>query len=196
MDMYRNPRKTKAARPLGPVEIGALCEAVAQIPEELWNLEDASKPNRFETLDRTRHIVFRFVKDLKDWRTDYERPLWNEWKSLLQPVLDAAVKPYGYARGVFPRVMLARMAPGGIIQPHRDNMPAALWPHKIHVPLLTNDKVGFYIEPTTYHFPVGQAVEVNNLDVHAVKNEGDSDRIHLIFEYYDPDQPSWLDSAA
>ena len=78
--MYRNPRKTKAARPLGPVEIGPLREAVLQIPEELWNLEDASKPNRFETLDRTRHIVFRFVKDLKDWRTDYERPLWNDWK--------------------------------------------------------------------------------------------------------------------
>ena len=195
MDMYRNPRKTKAARPLGPVEIGALRDAVSQVPEELWNLEDSLKPNRFETLDRTRHIVFRFVKDLKDWRTDYERPLWAQWKSLLQPVLESAVKPYGYARGVFPRVMLARMAPGGIIQPHRDNMPAALWPHKIHVPLLTNDKVGFYIEPNTYHFPVGEAVEVNNLDVHAVKNEGDSDRIHLIFEYYDPDQPSWLDAA-
>jgi hypothetical protein len=195
MDMYRNPRKTKAALPLGPVDIGALREAVLQIPEDLWNLEDSLKPNRFETLDRTRHIVFRFVKDLKDWRTDYERPLWAQWQPLLQPVLDAAVKPYGYARGVFPRVMLARMAPGGIIQPHRDNMPAALWPHKIHVPLLTNDKVGFYIEPKTYYFPVGEAVEVNNLDVHAVKNEGDSDRIHLIFEYYDPDQPSWLSAA-
>jgi hypothetical protein len=195
MDMYRNPRKTKAALPLGPVDIGALREAVLQIPEELWNLEDSLKPNRFETLDRTRHIVFRFVKDLKDWRTDYERPLWAQWQPLLQPVLDAAVKPYGYQRGVFPRVMLARMAPGGIIQPHRDNMPAALWPHKIHVPLLTNDKVGFYIEPKTYYFPVGEAVEVNNLDVHAVKNEGDSDRIHLIFEYYDPDQPSWLSAA-
>jgi len=195
MDMYRNPRKTKAALQLGPVDIGALREAVLQIPEELWNLEDSLKPNRFETLDRTRHIVFRFVKDLKDWRTDYERPLWSQWQPLLQPVLDAAVKPYGYQRGVFPRVMLARMAPGGIIQPHRDNMPAALWPHKIHVPLLTNDKVGFYIEPKTYYFPVGEAVEVNNLDVHAVKNEGDSDRIHLIFEYYDPDQPSWLSAA-
>jgi hypothetical protein len=195
MDMYRNPRKTKAARPLGPVPFEALREAVLGIPDELWNLEDSLKPNRFETLDRTRHIVFRFVKDLKDWRTDYERPLWAQWQPLLQPVLDAAVKPYGYARGVFPRVMLARMAPGGIIQPHRDNMPAALWPHKIHVPLLTNDKVGFYIEPKTYYFPVGEAVEVNNLDVHAVKNEGDSDRIHLIFEYYDPDQPSWLSAA-
>ena len=44
------------------------------------------------------------------------------------------------------------------------------------------------------HFPVGQAVEVNNLAPHWVRNDGDSDRIHLIFEYYDPDQPApaWL----
>jgi hypothetical protein len=26
--------------------------------------------------------------------------------------------------------------------------------------------------------------------VHAVRNDGDSDRIHLIFEYYDLDQPA------
>ena len=33
--------------------------------------------------------------------------------------------------------------------------------------------------------------------VHAVENNGDSDRIHLIFEYYDLDQPEpdWLASS-
>jgi hypothetical protein len=193
--MHANPRKTTSVRALGNLDVDALADAVHAIPEALWDYEDSLKPNRFETLDRTRHIVFRFVQDLKDWRTDYSRPLWEEWRPLLEPVLAQASAAYGYARGVFPRVMLARMAPGGIIQPHRDNRPAALCPHKIHVPLMTNDKVGFYIEPNTYHFPVGEAVEVNNLDVHAVRNDGDTDRIHLIFEYYDADQPSWLDPA-
>lgn len=28
-----------------------------------------------------------------------------------------------------------------------------------------------------------------NMGMHAVENNGDSDRIHLIFEYYDLDQP-------
>ena len=44
------------------------------------------------------------------------------------------------------------------------------------------------------HFPPGQAVEVDNLGPHWVRNEGDTDRIHLIFEYYDADQPDpdWL----
>ena len=40
-----------------------------------------------------------------------------------------------------------------------------------------------------HHFPEGEAVEVNNLELHAVRNDGTTDRIHLIFEYYDQDQP-------
>ena len=36
----------------------------------------------------------------------------------------------------------------------------------------------------------GEAVEVNNLGVHGVENRGSTDRIHLIFEYYDLDSPS------
>jgi hypothetical protein len=47
-----------------------------------------------------------------------------------------------------------------------------------------------------YHFKEGQAVEVSNMAVHGVENAGKSDRIHLIFEYYDVDQPDsdWINS--
>ena len=115
---------------------------------------------------------------------------WPEWRGRLEPVLAQATRPYGYARAAFPRVMLARMAPGGVIHPHVDANPAAKWPHKIHVPLLTNPQVGFLIGERVYHFPEGRAVEVNNLGRHAVRNDGATDRIHLIFEYFDEDQPA------
>lgn len=192
--MLPNPRKTTSIRRLGAVDIARLREAVLAIPEAQWDAENAEKPNRFEALDSTRHIVFRFVSNFRDWRQSYERPLWAEWRSLIEPVLAQATRDYGYAHGVFPRVMLARMAPGGIIKPHRDANPAAKWPHKIHVPLLTNDKVTFFVDGVGYHFSEGEAVEVSNMAVHAVQNAGATDRIHLIFEYYDPDQPepSWL----
>lgn len=194
--MYPNPRKTTTLRALGPVDITALRAAVLALPEDTWAREDAAKPNRFGALDATRHIVFRFVSDLRDWRASYDLPIWNDWRGLLQPVLDAAVRPYGYARGAFPRIMLARMAPGGVVRPHRDGCPSAKWPHKIHVPLLTNAKVTFFIDGAGYHFPEGAAVEVSNMAVHAVENAGTSERIHLIFEYYDLDQtpPPWLAS--
>ncbi|MDQ3287675.1 MAG: aspartyl/asparaginyl beta-hydroxylase domain-containing protein [Pseudomonadota bacterium] len=189
-----NPRKTTSVRRLGSVDIAALRAAVLDIPESTWEAENADKPNRFEALDRTAHIVFRFVSSFNDWRQAHDRPLWAPWRELLQPVLAQAVAPYGYARGSFPRVMLARMGPGGIIKPHRDSNAAAKWPHKIHVPLLTNEGVTFHVDGVGYHFAEGEAVEVNNMGVHAVANEGTSDRIHLIFEYYDPDQPDpdWI----
>ncbi|MFT3805802.1 aspartyl/asparaginyl beta-hydroxylase domain-containing protein [Arenimonas sp.] len=192
--MYANPRKTTSVKYLGPIELGSLVEDVLAIPQDVWDQENTDKPNRFEALDKTQHIVFRFVNKLNDWRESHDRPMWAAWKDRLLPVIEQATRPYGYANGGFPRIMLARMAPGGIIHPHTDASPSAKWPHKIHVPLTTNDKVRFYIKPQTYHFKVGEAVEVNNLDVHAVANEGASHRIHLIFEYFDRDQPSWLDA--
>lgn len=191
---HPNPRKTQSVRRLGRVDIAALQAAVLAIPESLWNAENAAKPNRFEALDSTRHIVFRFVAHYSDWRRSYDRPIWNDWRALLEPVLANATRAFGYARGAFPRVMLARMAPGGVIQPHLDANAAARWPHKIHLPLQTNDKVIFTIAGEDYHFPVGEAVEVNNMAMHGVANHGTGDRIHLIFEYYDLDQPepAWL----
>ncbi len=187
--MMANTRKTTSVRRLGTVDIKPLQEAVLALPEAVWDAENANKPNRFGALDATRHIIFRFVSNFLDWRESYDRPLWNDWRKRLEPVLSAATADYGYDRGAFPRVMLARMAPGGVIHPHRDENPAAKWPHKIHIPLQTNDNVIFFVDGVAYQFAEGEAVEVNNMGLHAVENRGSTDRIHLIFEYYDLDQP-------
>src|SRR5918993_1961544 len=177
--MDPNPRKTRSIRRLGQVDIAPLKDAVLALPEAVWDAENASKPNRFGALDATRHIIFRFVSNFRDWRQSYDGPLWNEWKELLEPVLAAATADYGYERGGFPRIMLARMAPGGVIHPHSDKNPAAKWPHKIHVPIQTNEDVVFSVDGVSYHLAEGEAVELNNMAVHAVENRGSTDRIHL-----------------
>lgn len=189
-----NPRKTTSVRDLGAVEIAALRAAVLAIPEYVWAAENAGKPNKFEALGATRHIVFRFIDSPRDWRGSHDRPAWTQWRGLLEPMLAQAVHVYGYARGVFPRVMLARMPPGGVIHPHVDANPAAKWPHKIHVPLTTNPGVVSFFGGEERHLPEGRAVEVDNLGPHWVRNAGETDSIHLIFEYYDADQPDpdWL----
>jgi hypothetical protein len=196
--MFANPRKTQSVRQLGIVDVTSLRDAVLAIPDSVWESENSRKPNRFEALASTRHIVFRFVSNVADWRASYDRPLWRQWQPLIEPVLASATAEYGYERGAYPRIMLARMAPGGVIHPHRDGNPAAKWPHKIHVPIVTNDDVTFYVDGVGYHFAEGEVVEVNNMGLHAVENRGDTDRIHLIFEYYDEDQdePDWLLAAA
>lgn len=189
-----NPRKTRSVRKLGSVDIGALQAAVMAIPEDVWDAENAGKPNKFEVLDETRHIVFRFIDSPRDWRRSHDRTAWPRWRGLLEPVMAQAVLGYGYARGMFPRVMLARLPAAGVIHPHIDANPAAKWPHKMHVPLSTNAAVVSCFGGEEHHFPPGEAVEVNNLGPHWVHNRGDTDRVHLIFEYYDADQPEpgWL----
>ena len=69
-----NPRKTTSVRQLGRVDIAALLLAVQSIPESTWDAENADKPNKFEALDKTRHIVFRFVDSTRDWRGSHDRP--------------------------------------------------------------------------------------------------------------------------
>ena len=190
-----NPRKTTSIRKLGAVDIDALRAAVLAIPEAVWEAENAAKPNKFEVLDATRHVVFRFIDNPRDWRRSHDRPAWPQWRGLLEPVLAQVVRGYGYARGAFPRVMLARMPAGGVIHPHIDANPAAKWPHKIHLPVATNPGVVCGFGGGEHHFPAGDAVEVDNLGPHWVRNGGGADRIHLIFEYYDADQPEpgWLE---
>jgi Aspartyl/Asparaginyl beta-hydroxylase len=205
--MQPNPRKTTSLRQLGKVDIAQLRDAVLAIPEAVWDAENQNKPNqRYESVgavrtpasgrvwNKTRHIIFRFIASQRDWRVSADWPLWPEWRERLLPVMETATRPYGYMRAAYPRVMLARLASGGEILPHMDNHPAAQWPHKIHVPLTTNPQVGFRIGDTIYHLPAGEAFEVNNMGIHAVRNDGTTDRIHLIFEYYDLDQPDpdWI----
>ncbi|WP_408589509.1 aspartyl/asparaginyl beta-hydroxylase domain-containing protein [Novosphingobium sp.] len=189
-----NPRKTTGIRPLGPVDTAALLAAVQTIPEAIWDAQNAAKPNKFDVLGNTRHIVFRFIDSPHDWRGSYDCPPWAVWRLLLEPVLAQAVRDYGYAQGVFPRVMLARLPAGEAILPHIDANPAAKWPHKIHVPLTTNAQVVCSFGGIERHLPVAEAFEVNNLGPHWVHNGGETDRIHLIFEYYDAEQPDpeWL----
>lgn len=189
-----NPRKTRAVRQLGTVDIAALREAVLAIPEAVWASENARKPNKFEVLDKARHIVFRFIDSPRDWRGSHDCPAWETWRGLLEPVLQQAVAKYGYTRGEFPRVMLARLPAGEVIKPHVDANPAAKWPHKIHVPLATDPQVVCCFGGMQHHFPLGEAVEVDNLGPHWVHNGSAVDRIHLIFEYFDAAQPepAWL----
>jgi len=185
--MIRNPYKTKLIKDLGSVDVHSFVEKVRAIPDSVWDEQNQDKPNKFYELSDTKHIVFKFVHELNDCTKFYEFPIWNEWRGIIQPLLNEAVKPYGYTNGQFSRIMLAKLKAGGSVKAHKDGNEAATFPHKIHIPVVTNPNVTFFVNPKLYHFEVGQAYEVNNLAVHYAENAGDEDRIHLIFEYFNLD---------
>jgi hypothetical protein len=184
-----NRNKTKTIRELGKVGITDLRDKVLAIPDTVWKTQNNKKPNKFSVLERTEHIVFRFVNSAQSHRLSHDRELWQEWKGVILPVLNEITTAYGYHKAQFPRIMLAKLPAGTQIKRHIDAAPAARFPHKIHVPLLTNQDCVFFVErPSSpvqkMHMKVGFGYEVNNNVYHWAENNGSSDRIHLIFEYF------------
>jgi hypothetical protein len=105
--MQANSRKTTSLRHLGKVDIAQLREAVLAIPEAVWDAENQNKPNRrYESVGavrvpvsgrvwtNTRHIIFRFITNQRDWREPADWPLWQEWRERLLPVMEQATRPY------------------------------------------------------------------------------------------------------
>ena len=170
---------------LGPVDVAPLKALVARLSDRVWLLEDERKENNFAVFHHTRHIVFRFIEGMRDHRRFYSTPIWSVWRDHVVPVLDQATAGFGFTQRVYPKVMLARLAAGGVIDRHVDGAGANLFTHKIHVPLETNPRVTFFVNDRPFHLEEGRAYEVNNIAPHAAENLGTTDRIHLIFEVFD-----------
>lgn len=175
--------KTDYFNHMGSANIDALIERVKNIPESQWESENDNKPNEINKLNDTRHIMFRYVNDYANVFDFYDCQLWDEWKDVLLPIMEQAAESLGYENYRFPRVMFARLPAGGEISAHTDGR-ASHYIHKIHVPLITNPDTIFHVGKQSEHLPAGEVVEINNKRKHAVKNDGDMDRIHFIFECY------------
>lgn len=174
-------------RDLGAVPGPLLDTMQAKLEEDpaLWLRADRVKPNRFGAFQgSTLHIVFQYPLDLRSHLRSGYADLWQEWREVVEPVVEAATRLYDYADGRTARIMLARLLPGKAIDRHVDGSPSAEVPHKIHVPLRTHPDVKFFVEDRAYHLQRGRAWEVNNRRHHEVRNGSEQDRVHLIFDYF------------
>lgn len=185
IDQIKRVKKPKSVHDLGAVDIERLVAAVKAMPEPFWEHEDSAKENAFRCFHHTLHIIFRFVLKQDDPRNYHSKALWPVWRSLLMPAIEQAIAPYGFVEPLFPKVMLARLVAHGHIDRHRDGAGTNLYTHKIHIPLITNDGALFEAGGELVHLERGRAYEVNNIDRHAAQNDGDEDRIHLIFEVFE-----------
>lgn len=152
---------------------------------QIWELEDAQKPNKFGVFQNSaQHIVFQFPRSLKTHKKSNYRPVWDTWQELITPLVTHIAAHYGYKQGRTTRIMLAKLLAGRQIGPHIDGARAAKVPHKIHVPIQTNEEIMFVAENKPYHLKRGFAYEVNNRVLHGGINPSNTDRIHLIFDYF------------
>ena len=192
--MEINHHKTKGIRLLAQIDVSDLIKRLEDIRWDTASDFDANyNKNDGSALKDTQHSILKFSDKRKKKTRYFNTDEWPRWKDLLFPVMTKATEVYGYQHGFYPKVMFAKLPAQSFILPHTDGNLRGHVPHKIHIPLTTNDKSLFFLDQEKYHFEVGNAYEVNNGRNHRVINGGITDRIHLIFEYLNVDiQPQYI----
>ena len=174
---------TRRVRDLGPVRCQRLIEAVQQLDEAAW-IEKTYRQESFNVHRSTESIVLCFL-DLDQWpNLVIARDAgWDRLGDAAAPVMDAIIGRHYEPGGSVIRAMAVRLRPGARIMPHVDEHESLKISHRIHLPLITNPRVRFFIDGVPHRFEAGRAVEVNNQLSHSVMNDGKSSRVHFIFDY-------------
>jgi hypothetical protein len=94
-------------------------------------------------------------------------------------ILNAFKCPHG-------RIRIMKLLPGTIIREHRDTFEEvsdyAFGQVRLHIPIITNDKVIFTVGGKNYHLKEGHLYYVNFTKKHYVRNDGAVARTHLVLD--------------
>jgi hypothetical protein len=148
--MEQNFYKTIAVRNLPEVDVSPIINLLPLLMKEGDKDSDYSlNQNKNLSLSQVQHINFRWSDKKPEPVTYTSLPLWETYPAILLPIMQKVVVPIGYENGYFPRVMLAKMAPGAIIPMHTDGHTRGWIAHKIHIPIITNEKALFFVRDKT-----------------------------------------------
>lgn len=148
-------RFTGTVARIGEVEVGGLVDWITAIPFEDW-------PQQTPIDDQLRPAM---VKD----------PTWHGFANAVSGVV-AVLSDHPVTN-----VMLTVVMPGHDIPPHVDQQPAH-WLARVHVPLTSNNESQFMVGGEHHHMEIGSAYIVNTTVEHAVRNDGTTPRIHLMWD--------------
>ncbi len=109
------------------------------------------------------------------WDGDMLPTKWLECLPAVKQIMDCL--PCDIERSRFMRIQ-----PGYVMPMHIDSDP--YWDDRvrIHVPIVTNDKVEFQCAEETRHMKVGECWIFDNKKPHGVVNGGNEARVHLVMD--------------
>jgi hypothetical protein len=179
-------------RRIGGANVEPIRALVASLEEADWDSQSV-RQQRYEVHRDTQTIPL--VHDYDFRHTNPTRhPALETFGPVIRPILAITAdffdtsekgleltKKYGV--GYFIRANLVRLAAGGAIDEHRDGNFSLTHAHRVHVPIITNDRVFFKVGRETLSIPEGEIYEINNRRLHSVHNAGDQARVHLILDY-------------
>ena len=117
-----------------------------------------------------------FLKDISEIKANIVDIQLN---TLTQVIVKELEKRFNGISGL---VLYTKLASKKAIEKHIDPGFYLSVIHRLHIPIITNDKCIFNIDNNILNMKEGYLYELNNLLEHSVENNGDNDRIHLIID--------------
>jgi ABC-type polysaccharide transport system permease subunit len=171
---------------LGKIDISNLKQKLLNLDESAWH-EDSSRQNKHQV-----HSNTHFIPIMWDVETSSQM-IWGQktkyyynfdFEKLFAEITDKINQSLGN-NGVIFRSILARLGPNETISAHIDRADMMRYCKKIHIPIITNDNVLFQVGVTEKNLKEGEIWDVNVTNLHAVYNQSNENRVHLITMYTD-----------
>lgn len=159
--MLRTVTRMTDCRLLGPVGADALAKWITAIPFEEWPQQHRLPGGQIRP----------------SMQTDIT---WHGFGEIAEPVVNAIMQEH-FPGGIAYQRMLSVVMPGHSIPPHCDEQ-AKSWICRVHVPLMSNAKSRFIVGGQDHVLAPGFAYRVNTRAEHAVTNDGETPRIHFMFD--------------
>ncbi len=180
---------------LGHFDIAPLQAKIAALSKDDWTA-DQERQAKFEAHTDTQTIKLLFDPDYRH-QDPTPHPALDEFWPVIEPLLQHIEDNYKktlrqrktiakHGPGYFIRIILTRLAPHSQITQHVDDGHSLKCCHRIHMPVVTNDQCVFHVGASSKSLHAGELWEINNRRAHAVDNDGDAARVHLIMDYVQP----------
>lgn len=148
---------------------------------EQWSMNTFRQDNFYP--HKNTETIFIYETDL-NWQLNqpYNVSLISEDKKLnnmIEPIIKTLEKIHNGKRG---QVLLIKLAAHKNIADHEDGGDYLLYTRRHHIPIITSPKTKFYVDDEFVNMGIGECWEINNAKNHAVTNDSDIDRIHLLID--------------
>ena len=164
----------------GSFDVSKIAEHVRQYADE-WFL-DTSRQTTSPVHKETNSV---FVYDHKtNWSIydSYElivNESQKEMQELIRPIVEYLEAHHG---GKVGKCLFIKLPAHKSVGEHTDKQDYLNATRRHHIAIETNPDVLFFVNKEPKNMAVGECWEINNSKLHAVENNGDTERIHLLID--------------
>ena len=160
--------------------VAEIANEIAFLGESVWRINE-TRQKEFPNHKETQSI---FIKDFPfEWKGHGYQLVDFSISGNLNPLTNKIInKLENHFNGKVGKCLYISLPAGKKVYPHRDYGYYLTNVHRCHIPIITNDRVEFFLNGEIVNMITGVCYEINNFNEHGVDNKGDSDRIHLLVD--------------